>query len=51
HVEQATVAMIDANASTPGYTFNTGEGIMANTPRQNVEAMMRTAKNMPACQP
>ena len=50
-VAEATVEMITANASEPGYVFNTGEGIMANTPRANVEAMMRTAKNTPTCQP
>ncbi len=40
--------MIRENRSQAGYIFNTGEGVMANSPVQNVEAMMRTAKAMAA---
>jgi len=36
--------MIRENRSQTGYIFNTGEGIMANSPVENVEAMMRAAK-------
>lgn len=39
-----TERMIRENRSNHGYLFNTGEGIMANSPPRNVEAMMRTAK-------
>ncbi len=48
-VAEATAAMIEANAGTPGYVFNTGEGVMRNSPVANVAAMMTTAKSMPAC--
>lgn len=50
-VAEETVKMITENASKPGWAFNTGEGIMATTPRANVEAMMRTAKSIQACRP
>jgi uroporphyrinogen decarboxylase len=43
-VAQAVERMIRQNRSQPGYMFNTGEGVMSNSPLQNVEAMMRTAK-------
>lgn len=45
-VATATVAMIRENAGQAGYIFNTGEGVMANSPVANVEAMMRTARAM-----
>ncbi len=43
-VAQAVERMIRQNRSQPGYMFNTGEGVMSNSPLANVEAMMRTAK-------
>jgi uroporphyrinogen-III decarboxylase len=36
--------MIRANRPQAGYIFNTGESIMANSPLENVEAMMRATK-------
>jgi uroporphyrinogen decarboxylase len=36
--------MIRENRSQAGYIFNTGESVMANSPLENVEAMMRAAK-------
>jgi len=50
-VAETTAEMVNANAAEPGYVFNTGEGIMATTPRANVEAMIRAARGTPACQP
>ena len=50
-VAKATEQIIAANTPGAGYVFNTGEGIMWNTPRENVEAMMRAAKGMSACRP
>lgn len=43
-VADATARMIRENTPGGGYIFNTGEGIMTNTPSENVEAMMKTAK-------
>jgi len=43
-VAQAVERMIRANRPQPGYMFNTGEGVMANSPPANIKAMMRTAK-------
>jgi uroporphyrinogen decarboxylase len=43
-VAAATTRMVRANLATPGYVFNTGEGVMRNSPAANVEAMMRTAR-------
>lgn len=43
-VATATEAMLRENAAQAGYIFNTGEGVMANSPAANIEAMMRTAK-------
>jgi uroporphyrinogen decarboxylase len=43
-VAQTAARMIRENRSQTGYIFNTGEGVMANSPVDNVEAMMRTAK-------
>ncbi|MCK5801927.1 MAG: hypothetical protein KAI66_03805 [Lentisphaeria bacterium] len=46
-VAAATEAMVRENCATPGgYIFNTGEGVMANSPVENVEAMMRTARKI-----
>lgn len=45
--EQAAVAaadMIRENGARHGYIFNTGEGVMTNSPPGNVEAMMRAAR-------
>ena len=43
-IAQESEKMIRENTPGSGYMFNTGEGVMANTPPENVEAMMRTAK-------
>lgn len=43
-VALATEAMIRENLPGGDYLFNTGEGIMATTPAENVEAMMRAAR-------
>ena len=43
-VADETVRMIRENLPGGGYVFNTGEGVMANTPPENVDAMMRAAK-------
>ena len=45
-IAEETERMIRENAPGGGYMFNTGEGVMANTPPQNVEAMMRMAKTL-----
>jgi len=42
-VAQATAAMVSENGVQGGYMFNTGEGVMANSPVANVEAMMQSA--------
>ena len=42
-VVRATEEMIRENLRGGGYIFNTGEGVMANTPPENVDAMMSTA--------
>jgi len=47
-VAQAVERMIHQNRPLPGYMFNTGEGVMSNTPAKNVEAMLRTAKAITA---
>jgi len=43
-VAEATERMVRENAPGGGCIFNTGEGVMANSPPENVAAMMRTAK-------
>jgi len=43
-VVEATDKMVDENLPGGGYVFNTGEGIMQNSPPENVKAMMRTAR-------
>jgi uroporphyrinogen decarboxylase len=43
-VAESAGRMIRENRSQAGYIFNTGEGIMANSPVENVEVLMRTAK-------
>jgi len=43
-VAQAAEEMIRKNLVGGGYIFNTGDGIMQNTPPDNVATMMRTAK-------
>jgi len=45
-VAEATDKMIRENTPGGGYIFNTGEGIMTNTPPENVAAMMKTAKRV-----
>ena len=45
-VAHDTERMIRANLPRGGYVFNTGEGIMKNSPLENVEAMMKTAKRL-----
>ena len=45
-VRAATEQMIRENAPGGGYVFNTGEGIMYNSKPENVEAMMKTAKDL-----
>ena len=39
-----TERMVHENLTGGGYVFNTGEGVMPNSPPQNVEAMMKAAK-------
>jgi uroporphyrinogen-III decarboxylase len=43
-VAAATEKMIRENLPDGGYVFCTGEGVMATTPVQNVDAMMRAAQ-------
>jgi len=43
-VAAAAERMVRENASRGGYIFNTGEGVMANSPVANVDAMMRGAR-------
>jgi uroporphyrinogen-III decarboxylase len=43
-VAESAGRMIRENRSQAGYIFNTDEGIMANSPVENVEVLMRTAK-------
>ena len=43
-IAEATERMIRENLPGGGYVFNTGEGIMGNTPEANVEAMMGAAR-------
>ncbi len=47
-VTEAVAKMIRQNRPLPGYMFNTGEGVMSNSPVENVEAMMRAAKTVTA---
>ena len=44
-VADATRQMIAENLPDGGYVFDTGEGVMANSPKENVEAMMAAAKD------
>jgi len=49
--EQAAAAaaeMIRENSAREGYIFNTGEGVMTDSPVPNVEAMMRAARALAA---
>jgi uroporphyrinogen decarboxylase len=48
-VAAATAALVRENAAQGGYMFNTGEGVMANSPVANIEAMMRAAKAYSRC--
>lgn len=43
-VAAATEALVAANAGDGPYVFNTGEGIMRDTPYDNVKAMLSTAR-------
>ena len=43
-VAEAAAAMVRENLPAGGYIFNTGEGIMENSPAANVEAMMAAVK-------
>jgi uroporphyrinogen decarboxylase len=43
-VAAETASMIRNNLPGGGYIFNTGEGVMTNSPPANVEAMMQAAK-------
>jgi uroporphyrinogen decarboxylase len=43
-VIEATAGMVAASGTCSGYIFNTGEGIMSNTPPENVAAMITTAR-------
>jgi len=45
-IAEATERMIRENLPGGGYIFDTGEGIMQNTPEENVVAMMKTAKRL-----
>ena len=45
-VAEATEKMIRENLPGGGYVFDTGEGVMANTPADNVAAMMTAARNL-----
>ena len=45
-VAEATEIMIRENMPGGGYVFDTGEGVMANTPADNVAAMMTAARNL-----
>lgn len=45
-IARETEKMIRENQPGGGYMFNTGEGVMAGTPSENVAAMMATAKAM-----
>ena len=44
-VAEATEKMIADNLPSGGYVFNTGEGVMRNSPEENVRAMMDTARS------
>lgn len=43
-VADAAATMVRENLPGGGYVFNTGEGIMENTPSENVEAMLKSAR-------
>ena len=43
-VTAAAEAMVEENAEIGAYVFNTGEGIMRDTPYDNVKAMLHTAR-------
>jgi uroporphyrinogen decarboxylase len=45
-VTAETDRMIRENLAAGGYVFNTGEGIMPNSPPENVEAMMKAARKV-----
>ncbi len=47
-VKTATEKAMMENAVGGGYVFNTGEGVMDNSPLENVLAMMKTAKALSA---
>ncbi len=44
-VAQAAERMVRENLPGGGYVFNTGEGVMSNSPPQNVTAMMKAARS------
>jgi len=46
-VAESAEAMMRQNRVGGGYVFNTGEGVMANTPPENVAAMLTAARNAP----
>ena len=43
-IAQSTEEMIRENLPGGDYIFNTGESIMGNTPQENVQAMMGSAR-------
>jgi len=43
-VAEAAERMVRRNLPGGGYVFNTGEGVMQNSPPENVAAMMKTAR-------
>lgn len=43
-IREETRRMLAANMPGGAYIFNTGEGVMANTPPENVKAMMEAAR-------
>ena len=43
-VAEAAAAMVRENLPGGGYVFNTGEGVMETTPGENVEAMLKAAR-------
>ena len=47
-VADATATMVREDLPGGGYVFNTGEGIMENTPAENVGAMLKSARDAAA---
>ena len=44
-VRDATKQMVEQNLASGAYVFNTGEGVMQNSPEANVQAMLQTARD------